>query len=376
VTAQQLRTEIALVSGLRDQVLTAESARIAADQTLAQARAAIGQLTLVAPTDGTVRLAADAAAGAGRTVSVGSDVGPGQTVLTVTTGVGLRLELAVPEVALAPVVEGVRVAIDLEAYPGTTLTGRVDRVVAGPAGGALPGGLADGLGGLGGLADGLGGLGGLAGGLAGLAGGLPLPGDAADGAGSGGFIAEVTLDSDAGLPLRAGLTGTAVLPELAFTDRFEIRMDVDEIDVVLVEVGQSVVVELDALRGVPLKGTIVALAVTPDRSATGGTSYRARVRLDEPEDDAPPLRGGLTGAGDIEVQRFDGPITVPSTALRRRGGSEVVYVVRDGIAVEVAVKVLAFGEARAAIEGDVAEGERVVTIGVERVEDGTPIGDA
>ena len=152
------------------------------------------------------------------------------------------------------------------------------------------------------------------------------------------------------------------------------RLEVDEIDVVLVEVGQQVSVELDALRGQPLVGTIVALATTPERSATGATIYRARVRLDAPAAaELPPLRGGLTGTGDVEVQRLDAPLTVPSTALRRSGGNEVVYVVRGGVAVEVPVRVLAFGDARAAVDGDVRVGELVVTIGVERIADGDPV---
>jgi multidrug efflux pump subunit AcrA (membrane-fusion protein) len=319
---QQLLTEYDQWVRAGDSVTAARAALAQADQALAQARRAVAELVLVAPLDGVVRLAPDLAAGGGRDLGVGSDVAPGQAVVTVT-GVGLRAELVVAEADLAPVVTGARVVLDLEAYPGTPVPGRVVRVERS--------------------------------------------------AGAAAFTAEVALEDDAGLPLRDGLTGTAVLPDLAFTDRFEVRLEVDEIDVVLVTVGQQVSVELDALRGRPLTGTLVALAATPERSTTGATVYRARVRLDPPSGDAPPLRGGLTGTGDVEVQRLEGPLTVPSTALRRSGGNEVVYVVRGGVAVEVPVRVLAFGEARAAVEGDLRAGERVVTVGVERVEDGAPV---
>jgi multidrug efflux pump subunit AcrA (membrane-fusion protein) len=186
------------------------------------------------------------------------------------------------------------------------------------------------------------------------------------------FVAEVELDDEGGLPLREGLTGVASLPVLPFAQRFEVQLEVDEVDVVLVTVGQQVVVEVDALRTTPLTGTIVALATAPERSATGATFYRARVRLDAPAADV-PLRGGLTGTADVEVQRLDGEVTIPSTALLRSGGSEVVYVVRGGVAVEVPVQVLAFGEVRAAVRGELEAGERVVTTGVERVEAGTPV---
>ena len=330
--AQQLRTEYDAWVRLNDTLTASRASLASAQQTLDQARRSVADLTLVAPVAGTVRIGRDLVAGGGRTLGIGSDVTAGQSLLTVTATGGHRIDLTVPEADLAPVTAGARVTVDLNAYPGTTVSGRVARVIS-----------------------------------------TSIPATAASAA-TTVFTAEVELDDVAGLALRDGLTGTALLPELAFADRFEVRLEVDEIDVVLVEVGQRVSVELDALRGQPLAGTVVALATTPERSATGATIYRARVRLDAPAAaDLPPLRGGLTGTGDVEVQRLDAPLTVPSTALRRSGGNEVVYVVRGGVAVEVPVRVLAFGEARAAIDGDVRVGELVVTIGVERIANGDPV---
>jgi multidrug efflux pump subunit AcrA (membrane-fusion protein) len=300
---QQLLAELDESDRTRDNVTAARSALSQADQTLRQARRALEDLELVAPLDGVVRLAPDLAAGGGRRIEVGSDLAP-------VTGELLRIDLAVPEVDLAPVTEGARVAVDLEAYPGVPLQGRIDRIVGAPTTGT----------------------------------------DRT----SATFVAEVELDDDAGLALRDGLTGTAVLTDLAFAERFEVRLEVDEIDVVLVEVGQPVASSSTRCAAQPLTGTIVAIAATPERGRDRRDVYRARVRLDAPEGDAPPLRGGLTGTGDVEVQRLEAPLTVPSTALRRSGGSEVVYVVRGGVAVEVPVRVLAFGDLRAAIEGDVA----------------------
>jgi len=336
---QALRSEYDAWVRSNDAVTSARATSAQAAQALQQARIAVADLRIVAPVDGTLRLGVDLVAGGGRTLVAGSEVTPGQAVATITASGGYRIELRVPEADLAPVAIGAVVRVDLEAYPGTPVTGRVTRIVeAGAATGATA-----------------------------------VPGTGAPAGAT--FVAEVELDATGGaasVPLRAGLTGTAVLPDLAFAERFEVRLEVDEIDVVLVEVGQSVSIELDALRGEPFAGTVVALAAVPERSATGATIYRARVRLDA-RDDAPPLRGGLTGTGDIEVQRLDAQLTVPSTALLRSGGREVVFVVRTGVAVEVPVRVLAFGEVRAAIEGDLRAGERVVTTGIERVEAGSPI---
>ena len=303
--------------------------RTQAELALAQARRAVADLTLRAPVDGVVRVRPDVAAGGGRSLVVGSDVAPGQPVVTVTGAAGYRVDLVVPQADLAPLEVGVTVAVDLEAFPGQPLRGTVRRI---------------------GLAE-----------LRTVA--------------STDFIAEIAIDAPEGLVLRAGLTGRATLPELPFADRFEIQLEIDEIDVVLIELGQQVVVEVDALRDRPMTGTIVALAQAPERQPTGGTVYRARVRLDAPTggQDAPPLRPGLTGTADIEVQRIADALTVPSTALLRSGGNEVVYVVRGGVAVEVPVRVRAFGDARAAIVGELVAGERVVTTGIERITAGTPV---
>ena len=337
ILAQQYRTEYDAWVRLNDAVTSASAALRSAEQALDQARAAASDLTLVAPIAGTVRIATDRVAGGGRTLTEGSDVTAAQPIVTVTATGGHRVDLTVPETDLAPVAVGARVAVDLEAFPGTALTGRVTRIVAAPAPVAT-----------------------------GVTAATPT---------SATFVAEVELDGDAGLELRDGLTGTGSLDDLAFGDRYEVTLEVDEVDVVLVAVGQPVSIELDALRATPLTGTIVAIAAAPVRNATGATVYPTRVRLDAPEGAAelPTLRGGLTGTGDVEVERLEAPLAVPSIALLRSGGNEVVFVVRDGAAVEVPVTVLAFGDLRAAIEGDLEPGEQVITTGIERVRDGDPV---
>ena len=333
--AQTYRAEYDAWVRLSDTLTGARASLRSAEQALEQARAAVADLTLVAPVAGTVDVATDRVAGGGRTLTVGSDVAAAQPVVTITAAGGHRIDLTVPETALAPVAVDATVTVELEAYPGVPLTGTVARIVPAPA---------------------------------------PTSTTAAAAAATTAtFVAEVDLDGDAGLPLRDGLTGTATLPTLPFPDTFEVTLDVDEVDVVLVTAGQPVTVELDALRGTPLTGEIVTVAATASRSSTGATVYPARVRLDAPDGDVTGLRDGLGGTGDVEVQRLDAPLTVPSTALLRSGGSEVVFVVRDGVAREVPVTVLAFGDLRAAVEGDLTPGERVITSGVERAEDGVAV---
>lgn len=153
---------------------------------------------------------------------------------------------------------------------------------------------------------------------------------------------------------------------------FTARAEVDEIDVVHVREDQPVVVRVDAFPGVELEGTVDHVALAPSRDVTGGALYPVTVTLTQVPDDV-QLRVGLTASAEIEVRRIEGDRVVPTSALLRRGDREVVHVVRDGVAVEVPVEVVALGEEDAAVEGELSSGEQVVTIGVELIEDGDEV---
>jgi HlyD family secretion protein len=153
---------------------------------------------------------------------------------------------------------------------------------------------------------------------------------------------------------------------------FTVRADVDELDIVDVEVGQDVVVLVDAFADLELPGVVSRIAMTPQRPAGGGAIFPVTVDLGDVPGDV-RLRIGLTASSEIEVRRVEADTVVPTSALLRRGGAEVVYVVRDGVAHEVPVSVEALGDQTAALSGELRPGDEVVTFGVEAVEDGTEV---
>jgi len=155
-------------------------------------------------------------------------------------------------------------------------------------------------------------------------------------------------------------------------DAFMVAAEVDELDVVDIAVGQEVVVLVDALPDAELAGVVERIAIEPRTTGMGGALYPVTVRLlDLPEDLG--LRVGMTVSVEITVRRVDAELVVPSSALLRRGGDEVVHVVRDGLARRVEVEVLALGDGTAAVRGDLAVGDTVVTTGVELLEDGQEV---
>ena len=210
-------------------------------------------------------------------------------------------------------------------------------------------------------AGGAGGASALGRGLAGAGDVSSLLGGATGGSGDGG-------------PLTAGatVTGGQTLATVFDLSSFHGTASVDEIDAVLVADGQPATVRLDALPDTVFDGAVEHIAIEPDQGQAGGVVYPVRVSLGAVGADV-PLRVGLTGSVEIEVRRVSSDTTVPAAALRQRDGQQVVFVARDGRAVEVPVEVQASGEDRTAVTGDLRTGDQVVTSGVEQLTDGDPL---
>jgi multidrug efflux pump subunit AcrA (membrane-fusion protein) len=74
--------------------------------------------------------------------------------------------------------------------------------------------------------------------------------------------------------------------------------DLSEVDIVLVQVGQSASITLDALSGVTLSG--VVQAVTPkSETKRGDVTYTVKIKIDQPD---PRLRWGMTAQVNIKVK--------------------------------------------------------------------------
>jgi RND family efflux transporter MFP subunit len=110
------------------------------------------------------------------------------------------------------------------------------------------------------------------------------------------------------------------------TDRYVVTLNVDEIDVVRIAVGQPVSVAIDALGGAPLAGAVQR--ITPLASDAGNvTSYEVRVEVDPA---GAPVLPGMTASAAIEIARADAAITIPAAAVREENGVTVVDVITTG----------------------------------------------
>jgi HlyD family secretion protein len=144
--------------------------------------------------------------------------------------------------------------------------------------------------------------------------------------------------------------------------------EVDETDVLLVKAGVVADVELDAAPGVTYSAVVTSVDLLPTPSARGGVAYRAR--LDLTGTLSPQPRPGMSAVAHLKVREAADTVTVPSSAVRNVAGRDVVWLVKDGVAVEQPVVVGVAGPDLVQVTSGLQPGQRVVTAGVDQVKAG------
>ena len=138
-----------------------------------------------------------------------------------------------------------------------------------------------------------------------------------------------------------------------------VDVDLSELDVASVSVGQPAVLAFDALAGHTYHGTVtaVALAGTPDRTGRS-VSFRVTVELTDADQ---LVRPGMTAAVTIQTEKIEDALLVPSRAVRVRDGEPVVFVLENGTPQPKPVTLGAIsGDYAQVLSGDVEEGDEVV----------------
>ena len=117
----------------------------------------------------------------------------------------------------------------------------------------------------------------------------------------------------------AMMTGTEIMI-VSDLNAMEARIDVGEIDVVLIKPGQKARLEVDAFHDRKFKGTVTEIAnSSKDAGLPGGgggqsqeaTKFEVRIRVDEKEE----LRPGMSVTADIETRYRTNVLTVPIQAV-------------------------------------------------------------
>ena len=178
----------------------------------------------------------------------------------------------------------------------------------------------------------------------------------------------ISMGLQVGQKIGEGTAGTGANETIQIADlsKMRVTVEVSEIDITKISVGQGATVTFSALPDVELEAEVVNIAAASSGSSEGGYGYGGNVtyavELLIPEPD-PQIKPGMTASVRIDVQALDDVLMVPVSALQTDDGENYyVFVVTDLEAEEVEMRpvtVLAEGTSSAAVEGDLAEGDMV-----------------
>ena len=124
-----------------------------------------------------------------------------------------------------------------------------------------------------------------------------------------------------------------------------------------IHVGTQAKVKIDELKGEELTGTVYEVA-----AAANSSSRQFTVKIKIPNSDR-RLKSGMYGTASIDTGAEDG-LVIPKKAIVVKGVEQVVYIVRNGKAVAIPIKITNQNEEMAAVTGN------GLTAGIELIVDG------
>ncbi len=181
--------------------------------------------------------------------------------------------------------------------------------------------------------------------------------------------AQATLDQAKILAPFDGVV-TAVEPQpgdLVTTGKTAFRVDdlshllvdvqISEVDINSVEVGQLVTLAFDAVQGKSYNGEIVKASGVGD-AASGAVNFTVTVELTDADEQVKP---GMTAAVTIRVKEVKDALLVPNRAVRVVNGQRVVYILKDGLLTLVTVRLGATSDSMSeVVGGDLQAGDTIV----------------
>lgn len=140
-----------------------------------------------------------------------------------------------------------------------------------------------------------------------------------------------------------------------------VDLEVSEVDIHLVQVGQPVSIEFDAILDYTYQGEVVRIGQV-GTATQGAVSFIVTVRLLDPD---PLVRSGMTAIANITVAQEDDILQLPSRAIQEQSGKRFVYVLPAGGSItdarQVFVQVgLASDTSSEVISSELKEGDQVL----------------
>ena len=170
-----------------------------------------------------------------------------------------------------------------------------------------------------------------------------------------GTVASVTINQG-----EQATPGAPVIT-LLVEDAFHIDVNVDEIDIDQVDVGQAVRITLDALPDRPVTGNVAEIAPTSGALTGGVVSYLVTINIDL--DDQSFLRPGMSANAAIVVNQLADVLVIPNWAVkldRETGAATVLRLTEENEVEELAIETGLRNEQFIEVRAGLGEGDQVV----------------
>jgi HlyD family secretion protein len=136
-----------------------------------------------------------------------------------------------------------------------------------------------------------------------------------------------------------------------------IDVEVPEVDINRVKVGQETNLSFDAILGNEYAGQVTEVARV-GVNTQGVVNFNVTIELMEKDEE---VRPGMTAAVNIVVSNVENALIVPNRAVRFLNGERIVYLLQDGEQVSVPIEIGSSSETYSEIiEGDIKEGDDVI----------------
>jgi macrolide-specific efflux system membrane fusion protein len=136
-----------------------------------------------------------------------------------------------------------------------------------------------------------------------------------------------------------------------------ITVNLSEIDVIKVKIGQRATITLDSMPDKTFTGKITALDKIGAQTS-GVTSYPSTITLDTDNENILP---NMAANASIIIETKDNALTVPTAAIQNQNGTSIVRILKNGQPENVTVETGIASDTETEILSGIAEGDEVIT---------------
>lgn len=175
-------------------------------------------------------------------------------------------------------------------------------------------------------------------------------------------MAQITAPFEGTVTLVENLPGDQVsigTPAFRIDDMSRLLVDVElsEIDINNVSLGQTVQVSFDAILDREYQGTVIEVGQIGS-DMQGAVNFTVTIELSDAD---ALVRPGMTAAVNIVVKEIENQILIPNRAVRLVDGQRVIYLLNNGNVEMVEIRLGASAETMSVLVSDnVSEGETVI----------------